>query len=112
VGVFPEGTTGLGDTVMPFHANLLQAAISTATPVQPAVLRYSQPGRPVSEAAQYVGDTTLVGSVLKLVRARGVVVHVSFLDPVPPGEASRRALAPALQAIVAARLAKDLARPG
>jgi hypothetical protein len=64
----------------------------------------------VSEAAQYVGDTTLVGSVLKLVRARGVVAHVSFLDPVPPGEASRRALAHALQDIVAARLAHDLAR--
>ena len=111
VGVFPEGTTGLGDTVLPFHANLLQAAISTAAPVQPVVLRYSEPGRGVSTAAQYVGDTTLVGSVLKLVRARGVAVHVSFLDTVAPGEANRRALAHTLRDLVAARLEADLVRP-
>jgi 1-acyl-sn-glycerol-3-phosphate acyltransferase len=108
VGVFPEGTTGLGDTVLPFHANLLQAAISTATPVQPVVLRYSEPGRAVSAAAQYVGSTTLVGSVFKLVRARGVVVHVSFLEPVEPGEENRRALAHGLHSRVAARLEAEL----
>ncbi len=110
VGVFPEGTTGTGGAVLPFHANLLQAAISTAAPVQPVVLRYSEPGLPVSTAAQYVGDTTLVGSVLKLVCARGIVVHVGFLEPVPPGEANRRELAHALHERVATRLAADLAR--
>jgi len=41
VAVFPEGTTGAGDVVLPFHANLLQAAIATEVPVQLAVLRYS-----------------------------------------------------------------------
>jgi len=35
VAVFPEGTTGDGQTLLPFHANLLQAAIATATPIQP-----------------------------------------------------------------------------
>ena len=40
VAVFPEGTTGDGRDVLPFHANLLQAAIATGAPVQPVVLRY------------------------------------------------------------------------
>ncbi|HEX2540861.1 MAG TPA: lysophospholipid acyltransferase family protein, partial [Caldimonas sp.] len=41
VAIFPEGTTSTGHTLLPFHANLLQAAIATATPVQPVALRYS-----------------------------------------------------------------------
>jgi len=38
VAVFPEGTTGAGHEVLPFHANLLQAAITTGTLIQPIVL--------------------------------------------------------------------------
>ena len=41
VAVFPEGTTGPGPAPLPFHANLLQAAIATGTPVQLAVLRFA-----------------------------------------------------------------------
>ena len=109
--VFPEGTTGPGDTVLPFHANLLQAAIATGVPAQPVALRYSEPGLPVSVAAQYIGETTLVGSLLKVAGARGLVVHVGFLEAEPPGETERRRLAQALQARIAARLAADLAAP-
>ena len=108
VGVFPEGTTGPGDAVLPFHANLLQAAISTGTPVQPIVLRYSEPGRAVSRAVQYLDDTTLVGSVLRIARARGVVVHVSFMEPVTTTGLGRRELGQMLHDRVAARLAAEL----
>lgn len=104
VAVFPEGTTGPGDEVLPFHANLLQAAITTATTIQPIVLRYSEPGMPVSVAAQYIGDTTLVESVMKVCRARGIVVDVHFMAPEPAGELDRRALAEKLHARVAAEL--------
>jgi len=109
IGVFPEGTTGPGDEVLPFHANLLQAAIAVGAPVQPVVIRYSEPGLPVSVAAQYVGDTTLVGSVLKVAGARGLVVHVSFLEPEPPGETERRRLAQTMRGRIADRLAQALA---
>jgi len=33
VAIFPEGTTSSGHGLLPFHANLLQAAIATAMPV-------------------------------------------------------------------------------
>jgi 1-acyl-sn-glycerol-3-phosphate acyltransferase len=112
VGVFPEGTTGAGDTVLPFHANLLQAAVSTGTAVQPIVLRYAEPGRAVSPAVQYLDDTTLVGSVLRIACARGIVVHVSFLEPVPVPGLGRRELAQVLRERVLERLQADLARPG
>jgi 1-acyl-sn-glycerol-3-phosphate acyltransferase len=104
IAVFPEGTTGPGDTVLPFHANLLQAAITTGTGVQPVVLHYSEPGQPVSVAAQYVGDTTLVGSLLKVACARGIVVHVQFLPLEAPGELDRRQLAARLRERIAVAL--------
>ena len=50
VAVFPEGTTSDGHDVLPFHANLLQAAIATAAPVQPLVLRYRDAHAAVSRA--------------------------------------------------------------
>jgi len=103
VAVFPEGTTGAGHAVLPFHANLLQAAITTDTMIQPVVLRYSEPGLPVSVAAQYIDDTTLVESVMKVCRARGLVVDVHFL-PAEPSELDRRALAEHLRERVAAEL--------
>jgi 1-acyl-sn-glycerol-3-phosphate acyltransferase len=109
VAVFPEGTTGPGDILLPFHANLLQAAISTGTPVQPVLVRYGQPGRAVSEAVQYIGDTTLVGSLFKLVAARGVVAHIRFLEPVPVAELHRRELADRLREQISAQLEADIA---
>jgi 1-acyl-sn-glycerol-3-phosphate acyltransferase len=104
VVVFPEGTTGPGDVVLPFHANLLQAAIATGTRVQPAVLRYSEPGHDFSLAAQFVGDTTLTQSLWKILTARGLVVHVQFMEPETPGETDRRVLAARLQARIEERL--------
>lgn len=97
VAVFPEGTTGAGDVVLPFHANLLQAAIATEVPVQLAVLRYSQPGERFSTAAQYIGDTTLLQSIWWVLSAHGLRVDLRMLPPQGTAHADRRALAVALQ---------------
>jgi len=104
VAVFPEGTTGSGHAVLAFHANLLQAAIATTTAIQPIVLRYSEPGQAVSEAAQYIGETTLVESVMKICRARGIVVDVRFLPAEPVGTLDRRAMAERLHDRIAVEL--------
>jgi 1-acyl-sn-glycerol-3-phosphate acyltransferase len=93
VAAFPEGTTGDGHTLLPFHANLLQAAIATATAVQPVALRYADAQHEVSPAAQWLGDTTLAGTVWKLARARGLVVRLHVLPPAASAHADRRALA-------------------
>jgi 1-acyl-sn-glycerol-3-phosphate acyltransferase len=105
VAVFPEGTTGLGPELLPFHANLLQAAISTETPVQPAVLRFDDLAGAFSEAATFVGDTTLVQSMWRVACARGMVVQVRLLPPLQSAHADRRALAESLQREIAHHLA-------
>ncbi|HJV72060.1 lysophospholipid acyltransferase family protein [Ideonella sp.] len=93
VAVFPEGTTGAGDTVLPFHANLLQAAIADRVPVQAVALRYLEPGERFSSTARYVGGMTLVASIWRVVRARGLAVRVQFLLSEGSTHADRRALA-------------------
>ena len=93
VVVFPEGTTGDGATLLPFHANLLQAAVATGTPVQPVVLRYSDAAHRFSPAVQYLGATTLVQSARRVLSAQDLCVHVELLAPQGARHADRRALA-------------------
>src|SRR5271170_6750511 len=38
IGVFPEGTTSDGRSVLPFHANLIQAALAVNARIQPVAL--------------------------------------------------------------------------
>lgn len=104
IAVFPEGTTSDGRGVLPFHANLLQAAIVGGARIQPAVLRFSDPDHAVSPAAEFIGETTLVQSVWRLVSARGLRVRVRWLPPVESAGANRRELAADLQRRVEAEL--------
>ena len=93
VAVFPEGTTSTGHGLLPFHANLLQSAVSSATPVQPAALRYSDRTGPVSDAIEFVGDTTIAQSLWGTACGDGVVATLRFLSPRPAGGTDRRVLA-------------------
>jgi 1-acyl-sn-glycerol-3-phosphate acyltransferase len=104
VAIFPEGTTSTGHGLLPFHANLLQAAISTATPVQPVALRFSDATHAVSEAMEFVGATTLFGSLWKTACGEGVVARLAFLAPRGSNGVERRALAGQLRADIAGAL--------
>ena len=101
VAVFPEGTTGTGPDLLPFHANLLQAAVATGTPIQPVVLRFAGPGADYSPAVQFMGDTTLLQSIWRVVSARGLCAHVQLLSPVATQHADRRRLAEHLRELIA-----------
>ena len=96
VAVFPEGTTGPGYPLLPLHGNLLQAAISTHTPLQPVVLRWHQPGQPYSEAAQYIGQMSLMESLWRILTAKDLAVEVRSLPAMPTEGLDRRHLAEAL----------------
>lgn len=82
LAVFPEGTTGDGQTLLPFHANLIQAAISANAPVLPVALGFVDGhtgGR--SDAPLFIGDTTLLQSLWATLRATGVKAVVHFGEP-------------------------------
>ena len=109
VAIFPEGTTSTGHGLLPFHANLLQSAIAVEAPVRPVALRWSDARHPVSEAMEFIGDTTMAESLWRTANGEGVVATLRFLAPRPSAGADRRALAAALRADVAAALGVDAA---
>ena len=101
LAVFPEGTTGDGREMLPFHANLLQAAVVAKAPVQPVGLRFVDmaTGTP-SFAPSYIGDETLVGSVWRTLCAPAIEAVVHYGEAQLPGERDRRALAAHLRGVI------------
>jgi 1-acyl-sn-glycerol-3-phosphate acyltransferase len=80
--VFPEGTTGDGTNILPFHGNLLQAAISGKAPVQPVALSFTDAVTGEhSFAPCYIGDDTLVQSLWRTLCADRLVAVVRFGEP-------------------------------
>ncbi|MEO3711983.1 lysophospholipid acyltransferase family protein [Roseateles flavus] len=104
IAFFPEGTTGPGPELLPFHGNLLQAAIATELPVQPLVLRWQEPGQRFSRSAQFIGDTTLLQSIWRVVTARGLAIELQILPAHATAHADRRLLAEHLRELIAAKL--------
>ena len=113
VAIFPEGTTSTGHGLLPFHANLLQAAIATATPVQPVALRFADATHAVSEAVEYIGATSLMSSLWRIACGDALRVRLTFLPPRASAGVDRRALAELLRQDIAGALgvAPVLARP-
>lgn len=79
IAIFPEGTTGDGITMLPFHANLFQAAISANAKVLPVALSFVHAPTGVRhDAPTYVGNTTLIGSIWATLRATGLQAVVIY----------------------------------
>ena len=79
LAVFPEGTTSDGTALLPFHANMFEAAIAANAPVQPVALQFidAASGKP-SFAACYINDDTLLGSVWRTLVTPGIAVQITF----------------------------------
>ena len=92
LAVFPEGTTGDGREMLPFHANLLQAAVAAQAPVQPVGLRFADKATgATSFAPSYIGDETLVGSIWRTLTAPPIEAVVHYGTPELAGGRDRRA---------------------
>ncbi|WP_347556200.1 lysophospholipid acyltransferase family protein [Robbsia sp. KACC 23696] len=107
VCLFPEGTTGAGRTIMPFHANIFQAAVAADAPVQPVCLLYERPhaGRrgEQSLAPAYIGDMSL-GDTLRAVLKEGPIVAHLYVGQALTGLADRRSASQAAHAAIAGML--------
>ena len=101
LAVFPEGTTGDGRVLLPFHANLLQAAISADAPVQPVGLRFvDKASGQTSHAPSYIGNETLVGSIWRTLSAPPMVAVVHYGEPERAENRDRRTWSHDLHATV------------
>lgn len=112
VAFFPEGTTASQGALLPFHANLFEAAIEAGIPVHPYAIRYLDRHGRYHAAADFTGDTTFVQSILSVLAHRNLVAEVILLPPIPSAGAHRRDLAQQArdaiaQALDAAELSPD-----
>jgi 1-acyl-sn-glycerol-3-phosphate acyltransferase len=102
LAVFPEGGTGDGITLLPFHANLLQAAISVNAPIQPIALQFIDAHtHDISLAPCYRDNDTLIGSLWRTLCAPPLLAQVRYGDTQTADGRNRREWAVDLQATVA-----------
>ena len=101
VAIFPEGTTSDGLTLLPFHANLIQAAISAEAPVQPVALSFIDTMTGTASLTPcYIGDDTLVGSIWRTLSGPPITVVVHYGQPQTAQGRGRRAWAVDLHSAV------------
>ena len=79
LAVFPEGTTSDGVNLLPFHANLIQAAVSAHAPVQPVALQFIETATGLNSLTPcYIGDDSLVESIWRTVSGPPVTAVVHY----------------------------------
>ena len=107
LAVFPEGTTSDGVSLLPFHGNLIQAAISAGAPVQPVALRFVDAvSGETSLTPCYIGDDSLMASLWRTVSGPRVTAIVRYGEPQRAQGRDRRRWAQELRASVE-RLRRD-----
>lgn len=90
--LFPEGTTTDGTELKPFKTGLLQAAINAGATVCPVAIRYPNLDGSINTAVAYDGDTTLLQSLLAVLKQPEIVVELHFAPPLPAAQQERRHL--------------------
>lgn len=88
--VFPEGTTSDGRRLLPFHGNLVQAALNAGVPMVPVGIRYLDPDGEPCHAAIFIGDTTFMQSLWRITGHPRVIVEVHVMPAILPAPGARR----------------------
>lgn len=101
VALFPEGTTTDGSELLTFHSNLLAPAIEIGAPVWPLALRYTEEGVR-SEAAPFIGEMSILTSLVRILTARRLTIHITVLPTIEVTlHENRHAVARAARAAIA-----------
>ncbi|MET0267409.1 MAG: lysophospholipid acyltransferase family protein [Duganella sp.] len=105
VAFFPEGTTAAQGNLLPFHANLFEAAIDARVPLQPFALRYLDQAGALHHVVDFIGEMTFAESIVAILSGPPVTARVAVLPAIDTTGAHRRELAEAAYQAVAAALA-------
>ncbi|WP_216605225.1 lysophospholipid acyltransferase family protein [Pelistega europaea] len=81
IGLFPEGTTSDGLSVLHMFSGLLEGAMNSRVPIQPVALLFTYNGERSGRVA-FVGEQTLVANIWVLLSSKNVGVTVRFLPPI------------------------------
>jgi len=101
VAVCPEGMTTYGRSLERFHPALFQPALDAAATLQPIALRYLDSSGMHTDAAGYVGETSLLECVWTIVSTRRMIAELGLLAPISVRGQTRRSLAEKTEAAIA-----------
>jgi 1-acyl-sn-glycerol-3-phosphate acyltransferase len=104
VAFFPEGAVAPPGALLPFHANLFEAAIDAGVPVQPYSLQYVDADGRLHPAADFSGNIDFVKSALMIAGARNMTAQLTLLPAISTEGAHRRDLANAARQSIASAL--------
>lgn len=110
IAVFPEGTTSNGTLLRPFHASLLQSAITSEARLWPVAIRYVHRDGSVNLSPAYVDDMSFGASLLRILNEPDLAAEITYLEPLPVQGLSRRELAVLAEKAIANAL--NLTEPG
>jgi 1-acyl-sn-glycerol-3-phosphate acyltransferase len=106
VAFFPEGTTAAQGALLPFHANLFEAAIDAGVMVQPYALEYRDAAGALHASVDFTGDMTFALSTMAILSGGAVRARLVCLPALDARGAHRRELAEAARGAVAQTLAR------
>ena len=104
VAFFPEGTTAPQGGLLPFHANLFEAAIDAKVPVQPFALSYQDTAGASHPSVDFIGETSFAESIVLILNGPPVRARLEILPAIATIGAHRRDVAEAAHQAVAAAL--------
>lgn len=78
--IFPEGTSTIGEIVLPFRPNLFESAIVTQVPVHPLAIQYlSKKTGKRSLSPAFIGDMGLLESISSIIKNRSLTAQLTVL---------------------------------
>jgi 1-acyl-sn-glycerol-3-phosphate acyltransferase len=104
VGLFPEGTTTAGDTLLKFHSSLFEPATANGARIHPVAIRYEHEDGTLCRAASFAGEISFMQSLGLIVRQKRIVARIAFSPPIDPSGIGRREVARETEARVASLL--------
>jgi len=103
IGLFPEGTTGDGDTLLKFHSSLFQPAVANGARVYPAAIHYAGEDGMACREVIY-GERTFFESFAAIVRQPAFTATLRFGAAIDAAGADRRDIARRAHAAVSTLL--------
>jgi len=100
IAIFPEGTTSDGTQLLRFHASLVQPVIDAQGHVQPIAIRYRGADGGYTDAPVYVGETSFVESLWRVLGERRFVVEVTLGPTLSARARHRRELSREAEAFI------------
>ena len=109
IACFPEGTSAAQGDLVPFRANLFEAAIEAQVPVQAMAISYVDDDGDPHPSVEYIAATSLAESMVAILSGKPIRARLHALPALATEGAGRRALAASSEQLVREALGRQAA---